>query len=266
MNSHTSSAVAGLGTASAPAIPGVGAADDVKVYRQDLVAPGLQSAPSVAHKLVILAGTYQAAVDTSLRSGARRGKGRNPREKRALEELADLSEVELTLLFTRGTGGRRGASATRPGHCWRSSGARVADGGAPSGQHDNLRRRGDDTTLLVRGKGRRPPRGLASGSVRRPPSTCSLTIRGPVVVDARARRLLRRWGTSPAGRDWGAEESGGRRRLPAPDGRQASRRLRPRLTPHGRRRYGVSLLSRPAGGGGDAGTTRNRGTTARTPG
>jgi len=78
--------------------PAVCSVADVKAYRQDLVAAGMQPA-TVAHKLAILRRFYQAAVAAGLRPDNPAAGVRPPRSKRALEDFGYLSEVELTLLF-----------------------------------------------------------------------------------------------------------------------------------------------------------------------
>jgi len=78
--------------------PAVCSVTDVKAYRQDLVAAGMQPA-TVAHKLAILRRFYQAAVAAGLRPDNPAAGVRPPRSKRALEDFGYLSEVELTLLF-----------------------------------------------------------------------------------------------------------------------------------------------------------------------
>jgi integrase/recombinase XerD len=72
--------------------------DDVKRYRQDLVAaeytPG-----TIANKLTVLRRFYAAVQAAGLRQDNPAVGVRAPREKKAAEDFGYLSEVELTLLF-----------------------------------------------------------------------------------------------------------------------------------------------------------------------
>jgi integrase len=72
--------------------------DDVKRYRQDLVAaeytPG-----TIANKLTVLRRFYAAAQAAGFRQDNPAVGVRAPREKKAAEDFGYLSEVELTLLF-----------------------------------------------------------------------------------------------------------------------------------------------------------------------
>src|SRR5262249_57925414 len=72
--------------------------DDVKRYREDLVAQGRQ-ATTIAHKLNVLRRVYAAAVAAGLRADNPAIGIRAPRDRRAPEDFGYLSEVELALLF-----------------------------------------------------------------------------------------------------------------------------------------------------------------------
>ena len=156
-------------------------------------------------------------------------RGRPPREKRALEDFGYLSEVELTLLFRAVPEDGAEPAPARPGTAGAPRAARVADGGARAGQRGRpptpwrqIRRCSSGARACDRLAYLRPDVAAALDVY--------LTIRGPVVVDARGTPALygggelRRRGATGAPRD---PQDG--RRLPAPDGRQASRRPPPRL-------------------------------------
>lgn len=72
--------------------------DDVKRYREDLVALGRQPT-TIAHKLNVLRRVYAGAVADGLRADNPVTGLRAPRDRRAPEDFGFLSEVELTLLF-----------------------------------------------------------------------------------------------------------------------------------------------------------------------
>jgi site-specific recombinase XerD len=72
--------------------------DDLKRYREDLVAQGRQ-ASTIAHKLNVLRRVYAAAVAAGLRVDNPAIGVRAPRDRRAPEDFGYLSEVELALLF-----------------------------------------------------------------------------------------------------------------------------------------------------------------------
>ena len=72
--------------------------DDVKRYREDLVAQGRQ-ASTIAHKLNVLLRVYAVAVAAGLRADNPAVGVRAPRDRRAPEDFGYLSEVELALLF-----------------------------------------------------------------------------------------------------------------------------------------------------------------------
>jgi site-specific recombinase XerD len=167
--------------------PGVATADDVKRYRQDLVGHGYKRA-SIAHKLVILRRFYQAAVDAGLRPDNPAAGVRPPREKRALEDFGYLSEVELTLLFRAVP--EDGSEPHRRDRALLAllglQGLRTVE--LERANTDDLRRRGEQTTLLVRGKTRdrlaylRPDVADALDAY--------LTLRGPVAADAHGTPLF----------------------------------------------------------------------------
>ena len=126
-------------------------ADDLKLYREDLVAIGRQPT-TIAHKLNVLRRVYAAAVAAGLRADNPVIGLRAPRDRRAPEDFGFLSEVELTLLFRavphddtlkhlrdRALLGLLGLQALRTIEIMR---ANVGD----------LQRRGDDWALLVHGK------------------------------------------------------------------------------------------------------------------
>lgn len=132
--------------------PGMATTEDVKAYRQYLVTGGYKSA-SIAHKLVIIRGFYQAAVNAGLRPDNPVAGVKPPRNKRAAEDLRYLTEVELTLLFrtvpkeetVKGLRdiailGLMGLLGPRTVEFHRAS-------------VENLQRRGEHTTLLLKGKG-----------------------------------------------------------------------------------------------------------------
>ncbi|MBV9325566.1 MAG: site-specific integrase [Chloroflexi bacterium] len=72
--------------------------DDVKRYREDLVAQGRHPG-TIAHKLNVLRRVYAAAVAAGLRPDNPAIGIRAPRDRRAPEDFGYLSEVELALLF-----------------------------------------------------------------------------------------------------------------------------------------------------------------------
>ena len=72
--------------------------DDVKRYREDLVAQGRHPG-TIAHKLNVLRRVYAGAVAASLRPDNPAIGIRAPRDRRAPEDFGYLSEVELALLF-----------------------------------------------------------------------------------------------------------------------------------------------------------------------
>jgi len=78
--------------------PAAATTTDVKAYRQALVSEGYKPT-SIAHKLVVLRRFYQAAVSSGLRADNPAAGVRPPRNKRAVEDLGYLSEVELALLL-----------------------------------------------------------------------------------------------------------------------------------------------------------------------
>jgi len=125
--------------------------DDVKRYREDLVAQGRQ-ASTIAHKLNVLRRVYAAAVAAGLRADNPAIGIRAPRARRAPEDFGYLSEVELALLFRavprndelkhlrdRALLGLLGLQALRTVEVMRAN-------------TGDLERRGDDWALLVRGK------------------------------------------------------------------------------------------------------------------
>jgi site-specific recombinase XerD len=125
--------------------------DDVKRYREDLVALGRQPG-TIAHKLNVLRRVYAAAVAAGLRPDNPAIGVRAPRDRRAPEDFGYLSEVELALLFRavprdeelkhlrdRALLGLLGLQALRTVEITR---ANVTD----------LQRHGDSWALLVHGK------------------------------------------------------------------------------------------------------------------
>ena len=72
--------------------------EDIKRYREDLVAQGRQPS-TIAHKLNVLRRVYAAAVAAGLRADNPATGVRAPRDRRAPEDFGFLSEVELALLF-----------------------------------------------------------------------------------------------------------------------------------------------------------------------
>src|ERR687886_2216494 len=72
--------------------------DDIKRYREDLVAQGRQPT-TIAHKLNVLRRVYAAAVAAGLRADNPATGIRAPRDRRAPEDFGYLSEVKLALLF-----------------------------------------------------------------------------------------------------------------------------------------------------------------------
>jgi site-specific recombinase XerD len=126
-------------------------ADDVKRYREELVAIGRQPT-TIAHKLNVLRRVYAAAVAAGLRADNPVLGLHAPRDRRAPEDFGFLSEVELTLLFRavphddtlkhlrdRALLGLLGLQALRTIEIMRAN-------------VDDLQRRGDDWALLVHGK------------------------------------------------------------------------------------------------------------------
>jgi site-specific recombinase XerD len=125
--------------------------DEVKRYREDLVAQGRQPT-TIAHKLNVLRRVYAAAVAAGLRPDNPAVGIRAPRDRRAPEDFGYLSEVELALLFRavphddtlkhlrdRALLGLLGLQALRTIELMRAN-------------VDDLQRRGDDWALLVHGK------------------------------------------------------------------------------------------------------------------
>ena len=125
--------------------------EDVKRYREDLVAQGRQPT-TIAHKLNVLRRVYAAAVAAGLRADNPATGIRAPRDRRAPEDFGYLSEVELALLFRavphdgtlkhlrdRALLGLLGLQALRTIELMRAN-------------VDDLQRRGDDWALLVHGK------------------------------------------------------------------------------------------------------------------
>ena len=125
--------------------------EDVKRYREDLVARGRQPT-TIAHKLNVLRRVYAAAVAAGLRTDNPATGIRAPRDRRAPEDFGYLSEVELALLFRavphdgtlkhrrdRALLGLLGLQALRTIELMRAN-------------VDDLQRRGDDWALLVHGK------------------------------------------------------------------------------------------------------------------
>jgi site-specific recombinase XerD len=76
----------------------IATADDLKLYREDLVTIGRQPS-TIAHKLNVLRRVYAAAVAAGLRADNPVVGLRATRDRRAPEDFGFLSEVELTLLF-----------------------------------------------------------------------------------------------------------------------------------------------------------------------
>jgi site-specific recombinase XerD len=125
--------------------------DDVKRYREDLVAQGRQ-ATTISHKLNVLRRVYAAAVAAGLRADNPATGVRAPRDRRGPEDFGYLSEVELALLFRavphddelkhlrdRALLGLLGLQALRTVEITR-------------GNVDDLQRHGDNWALLVHGK------------------------------------------------------------------------------------------------------------------
>jgi site-specific recombinase XerD len=133
--------------------PGMATIDDVKAYRQDLVARGYKRA-SIAHKLVVLRRFYKAAVDAGLRRDNPAAGVRPPHEKRALEDFGHLSEVELTLLLRAvpRDGGEKHLRDRALLALFGLQGLRTVE--IERANVADLQPRGDGMTLLVRGKTR----------------------------------------------------------------------------------------------------------------
>jgi len=133
--------------------PGLAGVDDVKAYRQDLVARGYKRA-TIAYKLVILRRFYKAAVDAGLRRDNPGAGVRPPRERRAIEDFGYLSEVELTLLF-RAVPKEQKEKFLRDRALlalFGLQGLRTVE--IERANVDTLQHRGEGMTLLVRGKTR----------------------------------------------------------------------------------------------------------------
>jgi integrase/recombinase XerD len=131
--------------------PATAGPDEVKRYRQHLVDTGLQPT-TIANKLAILRRFYAAIQATGLRPDNPAVGIRPPGAKKAPEDFGYLSEIELTLLF-------RSAPALDSEAALRDrallallglQGLRTVE--IERANVDDLRRRGDDWALLVRGK------------------------------------------------------------------------------------------------------------------
>jgi site-specific recombinase XerD len=180
--------------------PGLATVDDVKAYRQDLVARGYKRS-SIAHKLVILRRFYRAAVDAGLRPDNPAAGVRPPREKRALEDFGYLTEVELTLLL-RAVPKEQAEKALRDRALlalFGLQGLRTVE--IERANADDLQQRGDGMALLVRGKTRdrlahlRPDVANALAAY--------LAVRGPVAADARGTPLFTAVGNFAGGQRLG---------------------------------------------------------------
>jgi integrase/recombinase XerD len=131
--------------------PATAGPDEVKRYRQHLVNDGLQPT-TVANKLAILRRFYAAIQAAGLRPDNPAAGIRPPRAKKAPEDFGYLSEVELTLLF-RSVPVLDDEAALRDRALLALlglQGLRTVE--IERANVDDLRQRGDDTALLVRGK------------------------------------------------------------------------------------------------------------------
>jgi len=131
--------------------PATAGPEDVKLYRQDLVADGYRPA-TIGTKLTILRRFYAAAQAAGLRHDNPAAGIRPPRQKKAAEDFGYLSEVELTLLF-RSAPPLEQEAALRDRALlalFGLQGLRTVE--IARANQDDLQHRADGWALLVRGK------------------------------------------------------------------------------------------------------------------